>query len=90
MVHELRPKPFEFYRSGEATRYCFNCISAVNRFCADRSMVAAAGLTSFALGATLAYAAGRVPAHVEVLETVGGALLIVGLVLLGWSLPVVS
>jgi hypothetical protein len=53
-------------------------------------MVAAAGLTSFALGATLAYAAGRVPAHVEVLETVGGALLIVGLVLLGWSLPVVS
>jgi len=53
-------------------------------------MVGAISLTSLLLGAALAYAASRVPAHVEMLETISGALLVVGLALLGWALPVVS
>jgi|SoimicmetaTmtLMB_FD_contig_31_9045144_length_243_multi_1_in_0_out_0_1 hypothetical protein len=53
-------------------------------------MVSAVSLTSLLLGAALAYTASRVPAHVEVLETISGALLVGGLALLGSALPVVS
>ena len=52
-------------------------------------MVGAVSLISLLLGATLAYTADRVPAHVEVLESSGGILLISGLALLGSALPVI-
>jgi hypothetical protein len=47
------------------------------------------GLGILLLGATIAYAAGRLPAHLAVLETVSGALLISGFALLGLALPVI-
>jgi hypothetical protein len=53
-------------------------------------MVSAVSLTSLLLGAALAYTASRVSAHVEVLETISGALLVGGLALLGSVLPIVS
>jgi hypothetical protein len=52
-------------------------------------MVSAISLTSLLLGAILAYTASRVPAHVEILETISGALLVGGLALLGSALPTV-
>jgi len=51
-------------------------------------MVAAASLISVVLGATVAYISDRYPAHIEVLETSAGVLLIGGLALLGSGLPV--
>jgi hypothetical protein len=41
------------------------------------------------VGATLTYFAGRATAHVEVLETIGAAMLIAGLALAGSALPVI-
>ncbi len=52
-------------------------------------MVSAISLTSLLLGAILAYTASRFPAHVEILETISGALLVAGLALLGSALPTV-
>jgi hypothetical protein len=53
-------------------------------------MVGALSLTSLLIGSILAYTANRFPTHVDVLETIAGALLVLGLVLLGAALPVVS
>lgn len=50
-------------------------------------MICAFSLIALLLGATLAYAADRVPAHVVLLESSGGALLVAGLALLGSGLP---
>ena len=51
-------------------------------------MIGAIGLTSLLLGTMLAYAAERVPDRVELLEGAGGVLLIAGLALLGFLLPI--
>lgn len=53
-------------------------------------MVGALSLTCLLIGSILAYTANRFPTHVDVLETIAGALLILGLALLGAALPVVS
>jgi hypothetical protein len=53
------------------------------------SVVGAASLLSVILGGALASVAGRFPAHLEILETSAGALLIGGLALLGMSLPTI-
>lgn len=53
------------------------------------SVVGAVSLLSVVLGGALAYMAGRFPAHVEMLETSAGTLLIGGLALLGLSLPTI-
>jgi hypothetical protein len=50
-------------------------------------MVGPAILLCLATGVALAWAAARVPAHVVMLERCGGALIVLGLVLLGGSLP---
>ena len=50
-------------------------------------MLGFAGLISVMIGGAIAYVAERFPAHVEVLQTVGGVLLIVGFGLVGWALP---
>jgi hypothetical protein len=52
-------------------------------------MVGAMSLISVVLGAAVAYAADRFPAHVEALEISAGALLIGGLALLGSALPAI-
>jgi hypothetical protein len=49
-------------------------------------MVSAVSLICILLGAALAYAASRVPAHVELFEKCGGILLVAGLALLGGAL----
>lgn len=51
-------------------------------------MIAICSLVSLVLGATVAVAAERHPAHVEALETAAGVLLIGGLGLIGAGLPV--
>ncbi len=53
-------------------------------------MVCVASLICLALGAPLAYFANRAHAHAEVLETIGGALLVAGIALVGSALPVIS
>ena len=53
-------------------------------------MVFVVSLISLVLGATLAYFANCARAHVEVLETIGGALLVAGIALAGSALPVIS
>ena len=50
-------------------------------------MLAAASLLSLLLGTTLACAAERLPSQVKILESSGGAFLIVGLSLIGSGLP---
>jgi hypothetical protein len=50
-------------------------------------MVGAAILLCLSMGASLAWAATKVPAHVAALERCGGALIVVSLALLGGSLP---
>jgi hypothetical protein len=50
-------------------------------------MLVAASLLCLSLGAALAWAAPKVPSHVVALERCGGALLAVGLALLGGSMP---
>jgi len=52
-------------------------------------VVGAVSLLSVILGGALASLAGRFPAHLEILETSAGALLIGGLALLGLSLPTI-
>ncbi len=52
-------------------------------------MLAAISVISVVLGASVAYAAQRLPAHVEALETSAGVLLIGGLALLGSGLPAI-
>jgi hypothetical protein len=52
-------------------------------------MVGILSLTSIVLGAAFASMAERFPAHIEVLETSAGALLIGGLALLGSALPAI-
>jgi hypothetical protein len=51
-------------------------------------MIGVASLVSVMLGAGIAYAADRFPAHVEALETGAGVLLIGGFALLGSALSV--
>ena len=46
-----------------------------------------AGLFSVIVGGTIAYVAERFPAHVELLQTAGGLLLIAGFGLVGCALP---
>ncbi|MGA2942076.1 MAG: hypothetical protein ABSE50_08570 [Xanthobacteraceae bacterium] len=50
-------------------------------------MLGFAGLISAIIGGVTAYVAERFPAYVEVLQTVGGLLLIVGFGLVGSNLP---
>jgi hypothetical protein len=50
-------------------------------------MVSAAILLCLATGATLAWAATKIPAHVVALERCGGALIVLSLLLLGGTLP---
>jgi hypothetical protein len=52
-------------------------------------MIAAGGLLSFMVGAVVAYAADRFPAHIESIETGAGFLLISGLALSTYALPTV-
>lgn len=52
-------------------------------------MIAVISLVSVVLGAVVAYAAERYPAHIEALETGAGVLLVGGFALLGSGLPVV-
>jgi hypothetical protein len=54
----------------------------------EKAMIGAVSLISVVLGATIACLADRYPAHVEMLETGAGALLIGGFALLGSTLPV--
>jgi hypothetical protein len=50
-------------------------------------LIGAASIMSVVLGAGIAYAADRFPAHVEALETAAGVLMIAGLAILGSGLP---
>jgi len=50
-------------------------------------VLCAASLISIFFGAALACAAARVPTHAVVLERCGGALLVIGLALVGGALP---
>jgi hypothetical protein len=52
-------------------------------------MLGFAGLISVMVGGTIAYVAERFPAHAEVLQTVGGLLLIGGFGLVGCTLPAI-
>ena len=52
-------------------------------------MVGILGLLTIMTGAAVAYLAERFPAHIEVLETGAGALLIGGLALASCGLPVI-
>jgi hypothetical protein len=52
-------------------------------------MAGAVGLLSVVVGAVVAYASERFPAHVESLETGAGFLLLSGLALSGYALPAV-
>jgi hypothetical protein len=54
----------------------------------ETSMIGAVGLLSVILGGVVAYLSERFPAHVEALETGAGVLLIGGLALTGYALPV--
>jgi|HubBroStandDraft_5_1064220.scaffolds.fasta_scaffold109397_2 hypothetical protein len=53
------------------------------------AMFGFAGLISVIIGGGLAYIAERYPARVDLLQTVGGLLLIAGFGLVGWSWPTV-
>jgi hypothetical protein len=53
------------------------------------SMIGVVGLLSVTIGAVVAYASERFPAHVESLETGAGFLLISGLALTSYALPAV-
>jgi hypothetical protein len=55
--------------------------------CWERSMICAVILLCLSLGATLAWAATKVPAQIVALERCGGALIVLSLALLGGSLP---
>ena len=51
-------------------------------------MVGALGIIGVIFGAVVAYVSERFPAHTEALETGAGVLLIGGLALTGYALPV--
>ncbi len=50
-------------------------------------MVGAVGFFSVVVGAVVAYASERFPAHAEAVETSAGLLLLSGLALTGYTLP---
>ena len=50
-------------------------------------MICAAILLSLLMGSALAWAATRFRSHIVALERSGGALIVLSLALLGWSLP---
>ena len=50
-------------------------------------MLGFAGLISVMVGGMIAYVAERFPAHIELLQTAGGLLLIAGFGLVGCALP---
>jgi hypothetical protein len=50
-------------------------------------MIGLAGLLSVAAGGAIAYLSPRFPAHIEMLETATGLLLIAGFALAGCGLP---
>ena len=50
-------------------------------------MMIALSAVSLVLGTAIACAAERVPAHVKLMESGGGALLVAGLALIGFALP---
>jgi hypothetical protein len=50
-------------------------------------MITVLGAVSVVLGVSAAYAATVVPAHLKLLESSGGALLVAGFALLGAALP---
>ena len=52
-------------------------------------MICAASLVFLSTGAALAFAATKVPSHAALLETSGGVLIALSLVLLGGALPIV-
>jgi ABC-type Fe3+ transport system permease subunit len=52
-------------------------------------MAGTVGLLSVMVGAVVAYASERFPAHVESLETGAGFLLLSGLALSGYALPAI-
>jgi hypothetical protein len=55
----------------------------------ENAVVALLGLLSVMTGAVVAYLAERFPAHIEALETGAGALLLGGLALASYGLPVI-
>ena len=52
-------------------------------------MLGLAGLISVIVGGVIAYIAERYPARIDLLQTVGGLLLIAGFGLVGWGWPTV-
>jgi hypothetical protein len=56
-------------------------------FLQEKRMLGATSMISILSGAALAVAATRFPAHAAALERCGGALLVLGLALLGGALP---
>ena len=50
-------------------------------------MLGFAGLISVIVGGLTAYVAERFPTHVDILQTIGGLMLIVGIGLVGSNLP---
>ena len=52
-------------------------------------MLGFAGLISVIAGGVTAYVAERYPARVDLLQTIGGLLLIAGFGLVGWSWPTI-
>jgi hypothetical protein len=65
------------------------CPPSVGGACSreERSVLGAASLIGILTGAALAWTATKVPAHAPMLERCGGALLVLGLALLGSALP---
>jgi len=60
------------------------------RLCLRREpMLCAAILACLSTGAGLAFAATKVPSHAALLESGGGVLIVLSLVLLGGALPIV-
>jgi hypothetical protein len=53
------------------------------------AMLGLTGLISVMIGGTVAYAADRFPAHVTMLQTAGGLLLLAGFGLVGTNLPAI-
>jgi hypothetical protein len=52
-------------------------------------MLGFAGLVSIMIGGVIAYVSERFPAYVELLQSIGGLLLIVGFGLIGANLPAI-
>lgn len=54
----------------------------------ERTMIGALSVIGVVVGTAFAYMAGRHPRHQQIMETFGGALLIAGFALLGYSLEI--